>query len=238
MYVTHPVPADLRILDDAPVPAPDPDLLARTDALWECERLERPGLHDGRIFSLAGMEGGTLHGFAAPYRWHVARCREPKRFAALPVRSLAVTGLVTASGHLFFGLRKTSLAIEGGLWETVPAGTLHLGRKEEDGALSWRDLFLEELREELGVSAPAASLRPVALVEDTVTGIWELGVAVDLQADHRDVLGAWAMLETTEHSELAAVPLADVPRFVRERGPSLVGACPHLAAAAGFAPAL
>jgi len=235
MYMTHPVPADLRILVDAPVPDPDAALLAQADALWERELVARPKLFDGRVFSLASREGGTLRGFAAPYRWHVATQRDPERFAALGVRSLAVTGLVTASGHLFFGLRKAALAIEGGLWETAPAGTLHTNLREPCGALSWRGIFLEELAEELGVPARAEDLRPVGLVEDTVTGIWELGVAVDLQADHRDVLGAWSSLDATEHTELAAVPLADVPRFLKERAGTLVGACPHLAAAGGFA---
>jgi len=236
MYVTHPVPDGFRVLDSASAPAPPEDVLARVRQLWEEELAQRPGLFNGRLFSLEAMHGGEARGFMAEYMWYVAQLRAPELREHLRVRSLAVSGLVTAGGHVLFGLRKNSLAIEGGLWELAPSGTIHGGHREPGGAISWREHFLEELREELGIEAAAAKATAFALVEDTETGIWELGVSVEIPLDHRDVLAAWANLPRSEHSELAAVPVADVPRFHTLRKAHMVGACGPLLRASGLLP--
>lgn len=237
MYVTHPVPDGLRVVDILPAPAPPEHALAEARNLWEAELAARPGLFNGRIFSLDSIKGGEARGFMAEYMWYVAQLRAPHLHEHLRVRSLAVSGLVVAGGHVLFGLRKPGLAVEGGLWELAPSGTIHGDLRDKDGSLSWRDVFREELREELGIDAPASEARAFALVEDTDTHIWELGVAVELKLDHREVLAAWASLARSEHSEMAAVPLDDVPRFHTLRKAHMVGACGPLLRAYGLIPA-
>lgn len=234
MYISHPLPEGLRIVDDAPVPQPSGDALARVRDLWEQELALRPRLFNGRIFSLDRIEGNTAHGFMCEYAWHVAQLREPELSGQLRVRSLAVSGLVVAGGHVIFGLRRQDLAVEPGLWELVPCGTVDDGPRDPDGSISWRGVFLQELREELGLEVPPAAPRPFALIEDTATRIWELGVAVEAKVDHRDVLASFVSNPAPEHTEMAAVPLADVPKFHKTRKKKMVGACPLLLKAYGL----
>ncbi|MFP5221637.1 MAG: hypothetical protein ACLGSA_05055 [Acidobacteriota bacterium] len=244
MYIAHPVPQELHILDAVPAPRPAAAALDEVRAIWESEKLERPNLFNGKIFSLDRMEAGEAHGFLADYSWYVAQQRRPELFGELRVRSLAVSGLVVAGGHMLFGRRKASLAIEGGLWEPAPSGTIPGDLREPDGSLSWRRVFLDELRAELGLnlgsdlntSGAARLLRPFALIENTATNIWELGVALELDLDHREVLGAWAATTAPEHNEMAAVPLEDVPRFYTERRADMVGVGGMLLAQYGVIP--
>jgi hypothetical protein len=246
MYVAHPVPLELRILDAVPAPTPSAAALDEVRGIWESEKLARPGLFNGKLFSLDRIKSGEAHGFLADYSWYVAQQRRPDLFAQLRVRSLAVSGLVVAGGHMLFGRRKESLAIEGGLWEPAPSGTIPGGLREPDGSLSWRKVFLDELRGELGLtlgsdlntSGVPGLLRPFALIENTATNIWELGVALEMDLDHREVLGAWIATPAPEHDEMAAVPLEDVPRFYKERlaDNDLVGVCGMLLAQYGIIP--
>jgi hypothetical protein len=239
MYVTHPLPEGPwipRLLDNQTTPSPSEDVLAQVHSNWEREMSERPQLFNGRIFSLDRAEGDLVTGFLADYAWYLAQLRDPGLFGQLRVRSLAVSGLVVAGGHVIFGRRKASLAVEGGLWELAPSGTVHGGLREADGSLSWRKIFLEELREELGIAPPPTPLKAFALIENTETNIWELGVALELKLDHRSILTAYVAAEHPEHTEMAAVPIEDVPKFLNTRRDEMVGACPHLLAAFGLVP--
>jgi len=233
MYITHTVPDSLTILDSMACPAPSPETRAEVQGIWESETRLRPGLYNGKVFSMDRIEGSVAHGFMADYAWYVAQLQNPELYDGLRVRSLAMSGLVVANGHLIFGLRKAGLAVEGGLWELAPSGTMHGGLREPDGSISWRKLFAEELREELGIEADPATARPFALIENTVTRIWELGIAVESPHGYQDILAAFAANPTPEHTEMAAVPLADAARFFRTRRDKMVGACGPLLSAYG-----
>lgn len=234
MYVTHPVPPDLRLMADHPAPSPCAAALKRVEAIWEREKAGRPGLFDGTLFSIARFEGDTALGFMARYKWYVAQLAEPALYDELRVSSLAVSGLVIAGGHVIFGKRKLSLAVEGGLWESAPTGTISAEGMGPDGSLDWRKTFVEEMREELGLDVSPEMARAFALVENTHTHIFELGVAAVLGVDHREVLAAYACAPHPEHTEMGAVPVADVPRFYTARTQEMVGACGFLLAAYGL----
>lgn len=237
MFATHPVSPALRLLDTAEIPTPSPAALAEVEALWSQALTRVPGLFDGKVFSLARLEGDTAAGFMAPYKWYLAQLARPKLHEELRVRSVALNGLVIAGGHLMFGLRKPTLAVEPGLWETVPTGTLDATLREPDGSVSWRLAFARELREELGLDLPEMAARPFAMVENTSRHTIETGIVLEIDMDHRDVLAAYISCDTPEHTEMAAVPLADVPRFLTERPGLMTAGSAHLAAALGIAPA-
>lgn len=234
MHATHSVPDGLVLLDSCEPPAPSPATLARVEELWTEALARTPGLFNGRLFSLVEFDGPRALGYMAQYKWYVAQLAEPSLFGELRVRSLAVSGLVNVRGHLVFGKRRAGLSLEGGLWELAPSGTLSDACREPDGSLSWRGQFAHELTEELGLTAPLGLLKAFALVEDTETNIWELGVSAELDIDPGDVLSAYAGLERTEHDQLSIVPLADVPRFHKTRRKELTGVTGPLLAAAGF----
>ncbi|MFP5240629.1 MAG: hypothetical protein ACLGQW_12430 [Acidobacteriota bacterium] len=234
MHTTHPVPDGLVLLDSCEPPEPSASALERVEALWADALARTPGLYDGRLFSLVEFDGARALGFMAQYKWYVAQLAEPSLFGELRVRSLAVSGLVNVRGHLVFGKRRAGLSLEGGLWELAPSGTISDACREPDGSLSWRGQFARELTEELGLTAPLGALKAFALVEDTETNIWELGVRAELDIDPGDVLAAYAGLERTEHDQLSIVPLADVPRFHKTRRKELTSVTGPLLAAAGF----
>jgi hypothetical protein len=204
------------------------------EEIWVREKAARPGLFDGALFSISRFEENTARGFMASYKWYVAQLAEPALYEELRVSSLAVSGLVIANGHAIFGKRKLSLAVEGGLWETAPTGTISGRGMKPGGSLDWRETFVEEMREELGLDVPPEAARAFALVENTGTHIWELGVGAALGVDHREILAAFASAPHPEHTEMAAVPLADVPGFYAARRREMVGACGHLLAACGL----
>jgi hypothetical protein len=233
MYITHPVPDSLTILDSVACPPLAAETKAEVQAVWESETRLRPGLFNGSVFSLDHIEGNVAHGFMAEFAWYVAQLQKPALYDSLRVRSLAMSGLVVADGHLIFGLRKAGLAVEGGLWELAPSGTMHGNMREPDGSISWRKLFAEELREELGIEVNPAMARPFALIENTGTRIWELGIAVELPISYQEIMAAFAANPTPEHTEMAAVPLADAARFYSTRKDHMVGVCGPLLSAYG-----
>lgn len=234
----HPVSPEFRIVADAPVPQPAPQALSQAKKIWEGLAKKRPGLCNTRIFSLERVRDNAAHGFMAEYMWHVAQHEDPALFSRFGARPLAVSGLVEARGHVFFGLRRARLAIEGGLWEPVPWGLIEDPVMLPDAELDWRNAFAEHLRAQLGAAGATAQPQPFALIEHDAanawTSGWTLGVAARLDADHRDILGSWASLEATGHSELAAVPVSDVPRFFKQRGASMTGAAGPLLTAYGL----
>ncbi len=234
MLLTHAVSPDFALSLTAPVPRPPADALDRAEAIWREETARLPSLYNGRIFSVERLEGSLAVGFFAPYMWHVAQFRQPELFEHFRVRSLAVSGLVQAAGHVVFGLRRRDLVVEPGLWESAPTGTIDDTRLNPDGSPCWRAQFLAELAEELGLSARAEALTSVALVEDTVTHIIELGVAVSLPVGPDGVLAAFVGVDKPEHDQLSIVPVADVNRFYATRNDQLVAACAPLLIAGGL----
>jgi len=236
MYLTHPVPSGLRIIDRLPEPELPPQALAVAEEVWAQRKAANPALFNGKVFSLDRFEGADVLGFMAQYKCYLAQLDHPELADAYRISSLAVSGLVVARGHVLFGLRKTSLSVEPGLWEMVPSGTIHADLREADGSLSWAGIFKDEFAEELGMPFPDTPCTAFALVEDTTTRIWELGVAAELDLDHRDVLLAWSTAGQVEHAEMAAVPVEEAARCITERGPLMTGVSKHLLAAWTGAP--
>lgn len=237
MFVHHPLPSGLTLRDTAQPPSPPAQVLERVEALWQRELAGGRRLFNGRVFSLERLEGGTAYGHLAQYKWYMAQLADPSLIPYLRVRSLAVSGLVIAQGQVLFGRRHPALALEGGLWELTPSGTIHGKLREEDGSLSYRQHFLEELGEELGVILPdAMALTPFALVEDTVLGNWDLGIALRLEADPEHIASNHSFGPGDEYTELALVPEAQVAEFVHARQQEMTGVSRQLLWAWGLTP--
>jgi len=237
MFIHHPVPPTLTLRDTATPPNPPAGVLARVEALWRRELARGRRLFNGRIFSLERLEGGAAVGYLAQYKWYMAQLAEPALAPYLKVRSLAVCGLVIAGGHVLFGRRHPALALEGGLWELTPSGTIHGGHREADGSVSYRLQFQEELREELGLALPIPrTIAPFALVEDTLLGNWDLGIALRIETDPEAIVQRHGSGLNDEYTELAPVAEADVPAFVHARREEMAGVSRRLLWAYGLTP--
>ena len=237
MFIHHPLPVGLTLRDSAKPPEPSAEVLAQVEAIWQQELAKGRTLFNGQVFSLERFEGHVALGFPAPYTWYVAQLAEPALTPYLKVRSLGVSGLVIAQGHVLFGRRHPGLALEGGLWELPPAGTIHGGLREADGSVSFRLQFQEELREELGLtlSAGQAAL-PFALVEDTVRNIWDVGMALRITVDPQTIARHRAIGSNDECTELVLVPEAEVAAFVQDHQDEIVGIARQLLWAYGLTP--
>ena len=167
----------------------------------------------------------------------MAQLADPSLKPYLRVRSLAVCGLVIAQGRVLFGRRHPGLALEGGLWELTPSGTIHGTHREADGSVSYRLQFLEELREELGLTLQDSQpVVPFALVEDTVLSNWDLGLALRIESDPEGIVAGHSFGPDDEYTELALVPEAQVAAFVRARRGEMVGVSRQLLWAYGLTP--
>ena len=60
---------------------------------------------------------------------------------------------------------------------------------------------------------------------------------MELTVSYQDVLAAYAASPRPEHTEMAAVPLTDVAKFISSRKDHMVGACGPLLSAYGVLPA-
>lgn len=240
MFIHHPLPphpATLTLRDTGTPPDAPAEVRARVEAIWRGELAKGRRLFNGRVFSLEHLEGGVVLGHLAQYKWYVAQLAEPALAPFLKVRSLAVSGLVIAQGRVLFGRRHPALALEGGLWELTPSGTIHGRHREADGSVSFRLQFLEELREELGLSLPDSQpLAPFALMEDTRTHNWDLGLALRIDADPEAIAARHSSGPNDEYTELALVPEAEVAAFVQARQEEMVGVSRQLLWAYGLTP--
>lgn len=235
MFLHHQIPATLTLRDTARPPAPPADVLDRVEAIWRRELENGRRLFNGRVFSLERLKDGTAYGHLAQYKWYMAQLADPSLAPYLRVRSLAVCGLVIARGNVLLGRRHPGLALEGGLWELTPSGTISGKHREADGSISWRLQFLEELREELGLEFPGTqAITPFALVEDTAINNWDMGIALRIEVDPQAIARQHSFGADDEYTELAFVPEADVAAFVHAHRDEMVGVSHQLLYAYGL----
>jgi len=203
-------------------PDPGPEVLERIQALWFAEKARRPALFDGRFFSVARLEADLALGFLAPYSWRLAQRRDPALRQALGLRPLDVSCLSLCAGHAVFGRRGAHLAIDGGLWELCPSGTVHGDFRLPGGGLGPLAHAAQEAREELGLDLDANRYgRVFALVESPDTGIMDLGVVLDLPVPPDELIRLHRERGDGEYEELALVPLAEAPAFAESLGTRL-----------------
>ncbi len=226
----HPVSATLAV-DVEAVAAPDaadPDLRARIDAVWDAEKATRgERLFDGPVFHLAGVTPERLTLWPRSYRHDLASRRDPTLAAALGLRFVGVTGIVTCEGAVVLGRRADYLAADPGLWEPAPSGGLH--RPDPTGVL------LEELREELGLEAKMVDApTPFALALDGHTGIVDICFRVPARLSIEALLARQRDHGTDEYAEVRAVPLPDLPAFVATHAGRMIEPLPEILRAAGL----
>jgi hypothetical protein len=205
----------------APPPLPAP-LEAEVAALWNGARIRRPdGLHDGRLFAVEAMTPSRITGRFVPYRRLVAQRANPALFAALGVRPLAVSGLLTCANGIVFGRRAAGVTDDPDRWELVPSGGVSPECADVAGRVDLGRQILAELVEETGLdSAEVAAPEILCAVENDRSHVIDVGIALTTALSGAEVLARHARRASREYVELAVVAKADVPAFVaaRERG--------------------
>jgi hypothetical protein len=239
MLTVRPVLPGAKVVLGAAPPALPPAALSRIEEIWSAEKQRRKEtLFNGPLFSVATADPDGVVGWLAEYKWFLAQRRDPSLGRILRVCPLAVTGLLVCADGVVFGRRADDVEQDAGLWELVPSGGIDGSASRPDGSIDMVQNLLTELAEETGITASmiASPPQPIALIHDSETNVWDVGFAIRTQASESAVIALFASLENREYTELDVVPVSDLPRFVRDRGPTLAPVSSALLKAAGILP--
>jgi hypothetical protein len=207
----------------ASLPELDPGLERRVEALWRDEQAQRgASLFNGTLLSVVSHTSERIEAGITEYRRFVAQRRDPALFAELKARPLAVSGLTRCRDGIIFGRRSKTSTQDAGRWELVPSGGVDGRAVQPGGSVSLTRQLMEELREEVGCSSAAVTFaEPFLLVEDTETGVVDIGIDLVLDLDADSVLGAHRGA-TDEYNLLRIVPVSELAQFVAQAEPPVV----------------
>jgi len=200
-----------------------PSISTWVDEIWGLEKQARGDkLTNGRIFHLANHNPDSILIQPTEYRFVLARRRDPSLIEkGLKIRPLAVTGILFCADGLVLGRRGASVSDDNGLWEPAPSG----GLAQPDPLAQ----VLEELEEELGiVESEVVSASPCGLVEDVVSGVFDIVFRLETEMMSQNVRVAFASTSGSEHVELAFVQPPDIGAFLRANRDRLLPALPSM----------
>ncbi len=224
MLNVHLLQSEPRVTLEAAAPTIGPDIEARVDEIWQREKeLRSHDLHNGRLFSVDYCDGRTIVGWISEYRYFLAQRREPSLHAALKIKPLAVTGILSCPDGVLFGQRSARSEMDAGCWELVPSGGVDDAAVGPAGQVSLERCILIELEEETGMEAfqLSARSRAVALVEDPQSHVIDVGITLATASSAAQIQRRFAALENREYSELEIVAPAQLRAFRRDRADQL-----------------
>lgn len=216
MLKTYPIDGSLVVTAAADAAPLDAALERRVAEIWRREQAKRARpLFNGELLSVTSIEGSGIAGQFVEYRRFVAQRGDPSLVAALQVRPLAVSGLLRCRDGIVFGRRSAGTTQDAGRWELVPSGSLDRRGLKPDNTIDIRAKILEELEEETGSPSTAVtSAEPFLLVEDSESGVVDIGIDLALDFDAEAVLAAHRARATDEYETLRIVPAADIGNFM------------------------
>jgi hypothetical protein len=227
-FVVHPVNRDVEIRVTREMPALEPRLDARIDAIWHsaAARVEAAGgepIFNGRVFSVDTITPDRITGHLTEYRRLVAQMEDHALYPELGIRSLAACGVLRCAGGVVIGQRPPSAIYQPGMWQLCPAGSVDGGACRPDGTMDYRAQLLTEIREELGLDAEAfGEVTPLCVVEHPGSHVCDLGMAVSTSLDAAAVLQAHCNRGNQEYDPLRIVPVPELPAFIDWAGTLLV----------------
>ncbi|MGH7126584.1 MAG: hypothetical protein ACREFI_19560 [Stellaceae bacterium] len=224
MLRTHPIDAGLVVTATTERLSLGPALDRRVEALWWQEQTKRATpLFNGELLSVVALTPSRVEACVAEYRCFVAQRRDPTLFTQLRLRPLAVSGLLRCRDGVVFGRRAATSTQDAGRWELVPSGGVDRRAVRPDGSLDVIGQLADELHEETGCTPDAViSAEPFLLVEDTTSGVVDIGIDLALDLDAAAVLAAYRADATAEYDALRIVPISDLSDFVDQVDPGVV----------------
>jgi hypothetical protein len=221
---TYPIDAGLVVTATTERPSLDPELDRQVEALWWQEQTKRATpLFNGELISVVSLAASRIGARVAEYRCFVAQRGDPTLSVHLNVRPLAVSGLLRCRDGVVFGRRAATNTQDAGHWELVPSGGVDRRALRPDGNVDVIGQLMDELREETGCSPGViSSAEPFLLVEDTTSGVIDIGIDLTLDLDSAAVLAAHHAGATTEYEALRIVPTSDLREFVDHAGSGVV----------------
>jgi hypothetical protein len=198
------------------------------ERLWQaaCHRVAAAGggrLFNGRVFSADSISPHLVIGHLTEFRRIVAQMEQPKLFAALGVRPLAVCGVLRCANGVVVGRRHHAAIYQAGMWQLPPAGSVDAGTVDAGGIVDLSRQLLSELREELGLCPHTVDEpRPLCIVEHPGSHVSDLGLALVTNLTAEEVLAAHRADGNAEYDMLLVVPEVRLAAFLVEAGEALV----------------
>jgi len=192
--------------------ATPPALIAVIDQIWAAEQARRGGrLHNGAMLAFVRKAADCMYARRTDYRHFMAQRREPRLFAELQLRTLAVSGLARSPHGLLFGQRSGQVTQDAERWELVPSGGLSPPAADSNvDALVVEQCYVE-LEEETGI--PRSSVeraQPFALVEDPEAHVIDIGVELSMRDFHATGEAS------SEYDRLLTVSIDAIADFCRD----------------------
>ncbi|TDQ80967.1 UDP-2,4-diacetamido-2,4,6-trideoxy-beta-L-altropyranose hydrolase [Dongia mobilis] len=206
-----------HLADPALVP---PDAVAsRAQAIWDEELQRRSAdLFNGEIVSVTSLNNTAIVGRRAEYRSLLAQSRDPDIFRWLQVRPLAVTGILICPEGVVIGRRSKSVFQSPGLWELAPSGSVDLGTMDEQGNINLLNQLMQELKEEIGLSATdIAEVEPLAIACDTDSQVFDVCFILRTSRPWPQILASYAADGNSEYESLDILPLRDIVAFAQSQ---------------------
>ncbi len=224
MLRIHPLDGGLVVTATTALLSLDAALERRIEEIWRQEQRKRATpLFNGELLSVVSLASARIETRAVEYRCFVAPRAVPSLFSQLKVRPLAVSGLTRCRAGIVFGRRAATSTQDAGLCELAPSGGVDRRALRPNGRVDVIGQLMEELREETGCSSAAVtSAKPFLLVEDTASGVIDIGIDLVLDLDAASVLAAHRASAMAEYDELQVVPVSDLGRFVEDADPPVV----------------
>ncbi len=227
-FVVHEVAPDVVVRIERRMPDLPAAVDREVERLWHTasERAAAGGagrMFNGRVFSADTITPHLITGYLAEYRRVVAQIEDPKLFAELGVRSLAVCGVLRGTGGVVVGRRHRAANYQPGMWQLAPAGSVDAGAVAADGTIDLRRQLLQEMREELGLPPDVVDEpRPLCVVEHPGSHVSDLGLALSTRLSAEAVLTAHRSGGNAEYEQIAVVPESGLEAFLAETGGTLV----------------
>ncbi len=201
-FNTTPLSED-TIICQSPYFYPPPEIQEKLDILWNQGIYTQPKLFNGKIYVLVKISDNTLEISESEYKLSFGLKKSPDLISRIPVRPLAVTGLLICPEGLVLGQRGRDVTSETGLWEPAPSGSLsHPNPKTQ---------ILEELAEELGLTADLVhSINYLGIIEDLASGIIDIILEIRTNIHFKEIVSFYEGTKNHEYDALICKPLSEI----------------------------
>lgn len=239
-FRVHDLAAGFHVRVVRPMPSLSGELDAEVERLWQpaAARVAEGGggrLFNGRVFSADSITPRLISGHLTEFRRIVAQMEAPALFQTLRLRPLAVCGVVYCADGVVVARRHPSAVYQPGMWQLPPAGSVDEHAVDADGTVALNRQLLDELREELGLSAVDVDApRPLCIVEHPGSHVSDFGMALRCRLDAAAILAAHAARGNQEYQTVRVLRREELTRFVADAGARMVPPAPVFLRRAGL----
>lgn len=197
-------------------PAKDfsPEVESQVNILWKSALKRSPWLHDGQVFSLETpveqirSKGSSENAFGSfmNYRYWLALREDIRLRQSYNLVPVAVTGVLSVTEGLVFGLRSKKSTQDAGMWELLPAGGIDEHSMSGGQIFAERQLF-SELKEETGLlqsDLESWALQAYMWDGNVFDFVYELKSACAFS----ELQQRFGRLSRPEHLELRCIPIS------------------------------